>query len=164
MQTHNFDDLQTGVLRRNRRSVHMLAMLAVVAPVALLSAGCQTMGAPAPSVEVVQNHQPDDVPVPQHFSFDELASWAYLKFQDARIPMRSMELVYWGDRPIQELEGWYRDQMPRHGWRHETTDQLGETRLVFSKGPESAEILLKRTPDKNGRYYVTRLVARVGVR
>ena len=139
--------------------------LLLTATVVLLgTAGCVGTGAPAPSIEVVENYQPDDIPVPQHFEFDERISWAYRKFEEARIPMRSMEMVYWGDRPIAELESWYRDQMPRHGWSYEKTDQLRETRLVFSKGPESAEILLKRTPDENGRYYVTRLVARVGVR
>ena len=140
-------------------------VLLLTATVVLLgTAGCVGTGAPAPSIEVVENYQPDDIPVPQHFEFDERISWAYRKFEEARIPMRSMEMVYWGDRPIAELESWYRDQMPRHGWSYEKTDQLRETRLVFSKGPESAEILLKRTPDENGRYYVTRLVARVGVR
>jgi hypothetical protein len=135
-----------------------------LAVLALATAGCTAMGPPAPSIEVVNNYQPDDVPVPLNFEYDEQASWGYIKFVDAPLPMRSCELVYWGDRPIVELQSWYRSQMPKHGWNYETTDQLGETRLVFSKGPESAEILLKRTPDENGRYYVTRLIARVGVK
>ncbi|MGA1203441.1 MAG: hypothetical protein ACYTGJ_09250 [Planctomycetota bacterium] len=140
----------------------ILAILALlIAPLALV--GCQSTGELwAPSV--TQEHQPDDIPVPRQFTYDEQASWAYLEFQNARMPMRSLELVYWGERPVNELVEWYREQMPIHGWSLESEEQVGERRLVFSKDTESAEILLKRTPDENGRYYVTRLVTRVGVR
>ena len=144
-----------------RRRGALLLLPALLLP-SLFAAGCQSTGAHW-SPPVTQNHQPDDIPVPMYFDFDEQASWAYLEFQGARVPMRSIEAVYWGERPISELSAWYREQMPVHGWTLISDDQLGESRLVFSKGTESAEILMKRTPDKNGRYYVTRLVARVGV-
>ena len=130
------------------------------------STGCASMGPPAPSIDVVHDHQPDDIPVPRNFTYDrnELASFAYIKFQEApRLAMRSMRLTYWGDRPVKEIENWYRQQMPLHGWRFVTADGFAETHLRFSKGPERAEIYLKRTPDENGRYYVTRLIVEVGV-
>lgn len=128
--------------------------------------GCTSMGPPAASIDVVHDHQPDDIPVPQHFTYDdrEQASFAYIKFQEApRLAMRSMRLTYWGDRPVNELQRWYLDQMPKHGWKHVQTDGFAETHLRFSKGPERAEIYLKRTPDEDGRYYVTRLVVEIGV-
>ena len=159
--------LKLTMMIRNSSDFPQFRALAGVSFALLLllgGTGCVSMGSPIPSIDVVQNHQPDDIPVPQYFDYDDIESWAYTKFQDARLPMRSMHLQYWGDRPISELEAWYRQQMPLHGWQYETTDQLGETRLVFSKGPESAEILLKRTPDRAGRYYVTRLIAKIGVR
>lgn len=147
-----------------RRPSVLASVLGIACLGALLvgTVGCASMqGAPAPSVEVVTNYQPDDIPVPQYFEFDTQRSWAYIKFQDARVPMRSLELTYWGDRPISEIEAWYRQQMPKHDWKFVETDTFGETALRFSKGPEVAEILMKRTPDTDGRYYVTRLVAKI---
>jgi hypothetical protein len=132
-----------------------------------LGLGCASMGPPAPSIPVVHDFQPDDVPVPQHFTYDdhELASFAYIMFQDSpRLPMRSMRLTYWGDRPIQEIAAWYQKQMPLHGWTYHETVGYSETHLRFSKGLERAEIFLKRTPDENGRYYVTRLIVEIGVK
>ena len=90
------------------RPIAFLWIALVVAPVALT--GCQTTGG-LWTPTITQNHQPDDIPVPQFFEFDDQASWAYLTFQNARMPMRSLEAVYWGDRPINELASWYRDHL-----------------------------------------------------
>jgi len=155
------------ILTRALHRLRRFSLLGAAAALGLVSlAGCASMGPPAASIDVVHDHQPDDVPVPQHFTYDdrELASFAYIKFQEApRLAMRSMRLTYWGDRPVQEVQRWYLDQMPKHGWRHVTTDGFVETHMRFSKGPERAEIYLKRTPDEHGRYYVTRLVVEIGV-
>jgi hypothetical protein len=148
-------------------ALHRVGRIGIAAAVGVLAlSGCASMGPPAASIDVVHDHQPDDVPVPQRFTYDdrELASFAYIKFQEApRLAMRSMRLTYWGDRPVQEVQRWYLDQMPKHGWRHVTTDGFIETHMRFTKGPERAEIYLKRTPDEDGRYYVTRLVVEIGV-
>ncbi len=156
----------------NRRGLSSLARVrsvagATLAALAVISLGCAAMGPPAPSIDVIHDHQPDDIPTPQRFTFDdgELASFAYIKFKDApRLPMRSMKLTYWGDRPVKEIEAWYLQQMPLHGWKHIATDGYAETHISFSKGLERAEVFLKRTPDENGRYFVTRLIIEIGVR
>ncbi|HIN80997.1 MAG TPA: hypothetical protein EYN00_07975 [Planctomycetes bacterium] len=125
--------------------------------------GCQTMGTTSDPIEVVKGYQPDDIPVPYAFEFDENRSWAYLKFKDGPLPVRSIELVYWGDRPVEEVQNWYREQMPIHGWTFQLEDQPGGLRSRFTRGDEFAEILIKRTPDERGHHYVTRLLINVGV-
>lgn len=78
--------------------------------------------------------------------------------------MRSVEVIYWGDRPITEISSWYKQQMPIHGWEFVSdSNDAGETQLRYSKNDEYAEVLVRRMPDQNGEYYVTRLIVRIGV-
>ena len=125
--------------------------------------GCQGLVPFEDSVPLVGKHQPADIPAPLGFELDD-ESWSYLKFQHAPLPMRTVEVIYWGDRPVEELTNWYLDQMPIHGWEHISgTVDLGEQQLRYRKGAEYAEVLIKRTPDEQGHHYVTRLIVRIGV-
>ena len=135
-----------------------LVLLTVIA-----ASGCAGLVPPEDSIPVVEKHQPDDIPAPFGFELDP-DSWSYLKFQDAPLPMRSVEVIYWGDRPITEISSWYKQQMPFHGWEF-VSDSIdaGETQLRYSKNAEYAEVLVRRMPDQDGKHYVTRLIVRIGV-
>ena len=135
-----------------------LVLLTVIA-----ASGCAGLVPPEDSIPVVEKHQPDDIPAPFGFELDP-DSWSYLKFQDAPLPMRSVEVIYWGDRPITEISSWYKQQMPFHGWEF-VSDSIdaGETQLRYSKNAEYAEVLVRRMPDEDGKHYVTRLIVRIGV-
>lgn len=141
-----------------------ICMVLATALMLLSIVSCQTMPATGDPIEVVKGYQPDDIPVPYGFEFDENASWAYLKFKESPLPVRSIELVYWGDRPVEEVQNWYKEQMPIHGWTLELEDQPGDLRTRFTRGDEFAEVLSKRTPDERGHHYVTRLTINVGIR
>jgi hypothetical protein len=129
----------------------------------VVTMGCAGFVPVEDSINVVEQHQPDDIPAPFGFDLDP-NSWSYLKFQDAPLPMRSVEVIYWGDRPITEISSWYKQQMPIHGWEFVSdSNDAGETQLRYSKNDEYAEVLVRRMPDQNGEYYVTRLIVRIGV-
>ena len=128
----------------------------------ILAAGCG--GIPLATPELVHNFQPTDIPVPYSFRIDEDESWAYIKFMDEPLALRSCKLVYWGDRPATEVANWYDQQMPLHGWNRSGGDRQNGIRLLFTKGDEESEIVLKRTVDDKGEFYITRLTARIGVR
>ena len=139
-----------------------MGMCALVVSSLVLS-GCITPNE-LPSVDVAQNIQYDDIPVPLGFAYDTDESWAYLKFESGPAAMRSCELVYWGDRPLKELANWYLEQMRLEGWHHERTDEHDDICLHFAKNSENAEILLERTVNKRREGFVTRLTTRIGVR
>ncbi|MEE2889030.1 MAG: hypothetical protein VX404_01130 [Planctomycetota bacterium] len=125
--------------------------------------GCQGLVPVENSIPVVEGHQPDDIPAPLGFELDD-DSWSYLKFEHAPLPMRTVEVIYWGDRPVIELSSWYKDQMPIHGWEYVSAeDDFGEQHIRYRKAGEYADVLIKRMPDKNGENYVTRLIVRIGV-
>jgi hypothetical protein len=146
-----------------RISVSMSALLGIMLLLLVPMIGCQGLVPFEDSVPIVNKHQPADIPAPLGFELDE-KSWSYLKFQHAPLPMRTVEVIYWGDRPVLELTHWYMDQMPIHGWEHISgTEDLGEQQLRYRKGDEYAEVLIKRTPDERGHHYVTRLIVKIGV-
>ncbi len=125
--------------------------------------GCQGLVPLEDQVPIVERHQPDDIPAPIGFELDD-DSWSYLKFEHAPLSMRTVEVIYWGDRPVAELTSWYEDQMPIHGWEAVSNfDDFGEQQMRYRKGDEYAEVFIKRTPDDQGQHYVTRLIVRIGI-
>ncbi|MGE4613917.1 MAG: hypothetical protein AAEJ46_06245 [Planctomycetota bacterium] len=141
----------------------LFSLLGFTALLILPQVGCQGLVPFEDPVPLVEKHQPDDIPAPLGFELDD-ESWSYLKFEHAPLPMRTVEVIYWGDCPVSELSDWYQDQMPIHGWEYVSTiDDLGEQQLRYRKGDEYAEVLIRRTPDENGQHYVTRLIVRIGV-
>ncbi len=117
------------------RGVCFLGAVALLVAVTSLGSGCVSAGGPINGVQVTKDVQYQDIPVPMNFSFDSKKSWAYTRFEEGPLGLRSFELVYWGDRPLRELSEWFKDQMPKHDWH--LTDTLGgrDIRLVFAKGP-----------------------------
>jgi len=118
-------------------------------------------GDPVRLPEVEHAYQPSDLPIPLNFEYDEKESWAYVKFADPPLSIRSGRFVYYGDRPLQELSHWYMSQMPVEGWSHVETKDQGSIEMVFRKGDEDAEVRLERIADKKGLHYVTRMTARI---
>ncbi len=154
--------MRKKAMRKSTMKGTMIFCAWTLAVLALSSTGCSTT-APLNAPEVVHNFQPSDLPVPLGFELDEKRSWAYIKFMDGPLELRSCQLVYWGKRPANEVASWYRDQMEKHGWKHQRTDGTKGIRLFFTKGSEESEIFLKRVVDKNREFFVTRLSARIGV-
>jgi len=152
-----------SLIQRLRPSAKVSLMLVVAVTLSGFISGCAGLVPPEDSIPVVDQHQPDDIPAPFGFELDP-NSWSYLKFQNAPLPMRSVEVIYWGDRPITEIASWYKEQMPFHGWEF-VSDSIdaGETQLRYSKRDEYAEVLVRRMPDQDGKHYVTRLIVRIGV-
>ena len=113
------------------------------------------------SIEVSRDVQYNDIPVPFAFEFDNKKSWTYREFEEGALPFRSAELIYWGDRPVRHLAAWYEDQMPKHEWQHQRTEDVDGIQLVFKKGIEVAEINLKRTIAHNARDRITKISCRI---
>ena len=138
-------------------------MVLCCASITLILTGCQGLVPVEDSIAVVEQYQPDDIPAPFGFELDN-DSWSYLKFQHAPQPMRTVEVIYWGDRPIIELASWYKEQMPIHGWEYVSAeDYSSEQQIRYRKPGEYAEVLIQRIPDGRGKNYVTKLVVRIGV-
>ena len=137
--------------------------MGLVLGLATMSVGCFP-SIPLPGVEVARNVQYDDIPVPLGFEYDDNKSWAYLRFEEGPVAMRSCEFVYWGDRPLTDLASWYLEQMRLEGWAHDRTDEHGDISLHFSKNRESAEIYLERAVNDRREGYITKLTARIGAK
>ncbi|MGE4601450.1 MAG: hypothetical protein AAEJ65_00940 [Planctomycetota bacterium] len=148
---------------RHEKTFSLAWLVLFGAAISVSLTGCQGLVPIEDSIPVVEGHQPDDIPAPFGFELDD-ESWSYLKFEHAPLPMRTVEVIYWGDRPVIELSSWYKHQMPLHGWEFVSTDDdFGEQHIRFRKSGEYAEVLIKRMPDKKGENYVTRLIVRIGV-
>ncbi len=136
----------------------LLALLFLAAP------GCKAPLAPIRGPEVIHNHQPQDLPVPVNFklSDDPYETWANVSFAGEPLYLRTGKYTYYGDRPLPQVATWYKDQMPIEGWEYiDRSSQNDEIKLRFEKPRESAEISLKLIPDKQGQFYITKLVARI---
>ncbi len=131
--------------------------------ITLLGVGCKQV-APLDAPPVVHNFQPSDFPVPFNFDLDEKKSWAYIEYMEGPLQFRSLELTYWGQRPPLEVANWYLEQMPLHGWKQVRSDQHQGIHLAFEKGDEEAMINLKKSVDRYGKFHITKLQARIGVR
>lgn len=152
---------EARIKMKNNRPTIGLALLCTLFSLSLI--GCQGLVPIEDSIPVVERYQPDDIPAPFGFELDN-ESWSYLKFEHAPLPMRTVEVIYWGDRPILELASWYKEQMPIHGWEYVSAqDDFGEQQIRYRKPGEYAEVLIKRIPDDQGQNYVTKLVVRIGV-
>ncbi len=134
--------------------------IAVAALGAILS-GCASWTETVRTPEVETTYQPSDLPIPLNFDYEETESWAYVKFADPPLNVRSGKFVYYGVRPLQEISHWYLSQMPVEGWVHVGTDDRKEIHMQFRKGFEDAEITLERIADRKGHRYMTRLTARI---
>ena len=116
-------------------------------------------------IDVSYDRQYQDIPVPFEFEYDRKESWAYTRFENEPLNMRSCVLVYWGDRPVTELRSWYREQMQKHDWVYGDTDvEANRDRLTFSKGREKAEIELRRMLSDVSYERITKVTADIGVR
>ena len=156
--------MSTPEARIKYNKINTITCLALFcASITLLLTGCQGLVPVEDSIAVGERYQPDDIPAPFGFELDN-NSWSYLKFQHAPLPMRTVEVIYWGDRPIIELASWYKEQMPIHGWEYVSAqDDFGEQQIRYRKPGEYAEVLIQRIPDNQGQNYVTKLVVRIGV-
>lgn len=146
-----------------KKSFFVAWLVPLCASIAVSLTGCQGLVPVEDSIPVVEGYQPDDIPAPFGFELDD-ESWSYLKFQHAPLPMRTVEVIYWGDRPVFEIASWYKEQMPIHGWEYVSgEDDLGGQQIRYRKAGEYAEVIIQRIPDGQGRNYVTKLVVRIGV-
>lgn len=155
--------------KQNDRGLPIGKTVPSVALLAMVLTGCAGSGEPRashslPELEVSTDVQYNDIPVPFQFSFDNKKSWQYRKFEDAAMPFRSAELIYWGDSPIRHLARWYESQMPQHGWELHSTNEANWIELVFNKGIEQTEIKLQRMVESGGRSQVTKITCRIRAR
>ena len=110
---------------------------------AALLAGCGSVSS-RPSIEgIAYGYQGyGDMPVPQDFTFEGTdRSWAYRRYENTALNLRSGQFRYTGDRDVGQLVNWYNQQMQLHDWRQVSKDQDDagrKARLVFVKESEEA--------------------------
>lgn len=138
--------------------------------VLLLLVGCGSVS-PRPEIEGISwGYQGyDDLPVPQDFTFDDSdRSWAYRRYENSALNLRSGVFRYVGDRDVGQLVNWYNQQMPEHDWEQASLDkdQAGwKARLVFTKekGSEAAVVDLVREAGPEKAEPFTTITVTVGV-
>ncbi len=154
-----------AMIRRQGRKEVSPTLILLVLGSSLVSVGCVTVMPPTERLEVSTDRQYQDIPVPFEFEYDRQKSWAYTRFEDKPLNLRSCVLVYWGDSPVRQVREWYLDQMPKHDWVFEETMRKSQSqRMIFSKGSEIAKIDVRRMPTGVGQERVTRVMADIGLR
>ena len=121
---------------------------AVCSSLFFLFSGCQSLNY-RPDIEGLEfGYQGyDDIPVPRDFKFDENHSWAYRRYENSALHLRSCELRYVGDEDVGQLINWYAAQMRHHGWKQQSLnkDRFGRrATLVFHKEDERALVDIER--------------------
>jgi hypothetical protein len=120
-------------------------MIVVVAAV-----GCGSLS-PRPGIEGIsyafQGY--DDLVAPQEFTFDDSdRSWAYRRYENTALNLRSGVFRYVGDKDVGQLVNWYNRQMPLHDWEQVAKDMEPsgkKARLVFTKAKGFEEVVVDIT-------------------
>ncbi len=128
-----------------------------------LSPGCMhsELSDPNPYISVTQEK---DIPAPRDFQFDKDRSFTYTLYRDPKGvgSFRTSTLYYYGDQQVGKLVPWYLEQMKADGWGHkETSDNQDKRCLTFTKGSETATVLLYREFDPRMDRYLTFVQAEV---
>ena len=112
--------------------------------VGLLAAGCGSVS-PRPDIEGISyGYQGyNDLPVPQEFAFDSDWSWAYRRYENSALNLRSGRFRYVGDEDVGKVVNWYNGHMPLHGWEQiakvpERVER--KARLTFRKEGEAVAV------------------------
>lgn len=151
-------------MRRCREKVRMAGALRVFSILlgliwgSLWQAGCHT---PTEGIPITKGPgiQCQDIPAPLGFTFDERRSWSYDRFSFPPLNLRSCWLYYYGDRPVNELVEWYKEQMPLHEWTHMRTHGRDRKVVEFENATEIAEIEICRVPDPTRTTLITEIRA-----
>ena len=102
------------------------------------------------------------------FTFDESdSSWAYRRYENSALNLRSARFRYVGDRDVRQLVSWFNEQMPHHGWKQTTLDKDRggrRARLVFNNATSEAAVIdIVRESGPNHPDPLTVIIMEIGV-